>query len=75
MLLTIQCLERSSLGHGLHHDLMTFYHICIKRVQRLTVGHHDVVGDIHNIIDGAQTHGRQFLLQPVGTLLHFAVSY
>ncbi len=28
------------------------------------------VGDVHNVVDGAQADKQQFVFQPVGTLLH-----
>ena len=74
VLLAIQCLEWSALGHGLYYYLMTLYHVGIKGVQRLSVSHHHVVGDIHDIVDGAQSDGVQLVLQPVGTLLYLTVA-
>ena len=73
VLLTVECLERGTLGHRLHHDLVTLHHIGIEGVQGLAIGHHDVVGDIHDVIDRPQTDGGQFVLQPVGRLLHLTV--
>ena len=74
VLLAVQCLERCALGHGLNYYLMTLYHVGIKGVQRLSVSHHHVVGDIYDIVDGAQSDGVQLVLQPVGTLLYLAVA-
>ena len=41
-------------------------------MQGLSVGHHHIVRDVDNIIDGAQTDGIQFVLQPLRTFLDFA---
>ena len=41
-------------------------------MQRLTVSHHHVVGDINDIIDRTQTDDGQFVLQPFWRLLHLA---
>ena len=41
-------------------------------MQRLAVGKHDVVGNIYNIINGAQANGGQSRLQPFRRLLHVA---
>ena len=71
---TVECHELRTLGHGLHHDLMTGNHICIEAVERLTVCHHDVVGDVHDIVDRTKTDGGQLVLQPLRTLLHFTIS-
>ena len=65
MLLTVKGLERRALRHRLHHNLMTFHHVCIEGMQRLTIGHHDVVGDINDVIDWTQTNSGQLVLQPV----------
>ena len=43
-------------------------------MKRLTIGKHDVVRNVNNIIDGTQTYGRQARLQPFGRLLYLAVS-
>ena len=64
MLLTIECLERCSLRHRLHNNLMTLHHVCIKGMQRLSIGHHHVVGDIHDVVDRTQANGCQLVLQP-----------
>ena len=45
---------------------------CIKAVQGLAIGHHYVVGDVHDVVDGAQTYDAQAVLQPFGALLHLA---
>ena len=65
MLHTIECLERCAIRHRLHHNLMTLHHICIEAMQGLTIGHHDIIGDIHDIVDRTQTDCCQLILQPV----------
>ena len=74
MLLTVECLERCALRHGLHHNLVTLHHVCIEGVQRLSVGHHHIVGDIHDVIDRTQANGGQLVLQPLRRFLHLTVS-
>ena len=63
---TVERLEGRALRHGLHHNLVAGHHVSIETVKRLSVGHHHVVGNIHNIIDGAQPYRGQLVLQPVG---------
>ena len=53
---------------------MALNHIGIKAVHGLSVGHHDVVGDVDDIINRTQPHGAQFVLQPLGTLFDVAVA-
>ncbi len=65
MLYTIKRLERCALRHRLHHNLMTLHHICIETMQGLAIGHHDIVGDINDIIDRTQANGGQLILQPI----------
>ena len=62
MLHAVKRLERRTFRHGLHNNFMTLHHVCIKGMQRLTVSHHDIVRDIHNIVDGAQTNRSEFVL-------------
>ena len=64
--------KRSAFRKSFHHNLAPFDHICIKAMQGLAVGHHHIVRDVDNIIDGAQTDGVQFVLQPLGALFDFA---
>ena len=51
MLYTIERDKRRALGHGLHYDLVSLHHIGIEAVERLTISHHHIVGDIDNIVD------------------------
>ena len=73
MLLAIESDELGALWLGADYNLMTGNHICIEAVQWLTVCHHDVVGDIHDIVDWSQADDVQLILQPLRTLLHLAV--
>ncbi len=73
MLYTVERLEGCAFGHGLHHNLMALHHVGIKAMQGLAIGHHDIIGDIDDIVDGTQADGCQTILQPVGRLLHFAI--
>ena len=74
VLLAIQGHELGTLWLGAYYNLMTGNHVGIEAVQWLTVCHHDVVGDIHDIVDWTQADDVQFVLQPLRALLHLAVS-
>ena len=69
---TVQGNKGSSLGHGLHHHLAALYHVCVEAVQGLAVCHHYVVGNVHDVVDGAQAYDAQTVLQPFGAFLHLA---
>ena len=71
--LTVEGNERSAFRHGLHHHLLTLHHVGIETVQWLSVCHHDVVGNIDDVVDRTQTDRCQTVFQPLWTLLHFAV--
>ena len=73
VLLTIEGDERSAFRQGLHHHFIALHHVGIEAMQGLSVSHHDVVGDIHNVVDGALTNRRQAILQPFRAFLNFAV--
>ena len=72
VLLAIEGDKPGAFGLGAHHNLVALHHVGIKAVHGLSVGHHHIVGDVDNIVDGAQTDGAEFVLQPLGTLLHLA---
>ena len=74
MLHSVEGDKRGTLGHGLDHYLMSLDHICIKAVKRCAKGHHDVIGDIHDIVDGTYAYDTQTVLQPLGTLLYLTAS-
>ena len=42
-------------------------------MQRLSISHHNIVSNIHDIVDWAQSDGRQFVLQPVRALFYVTV--
>ena len=73
MFLTIEGNKLSSFWLGTNYNLMTGYHVSIKTVQWLTVCHHDIVGNIHNIVDWAQADDIQLILQPLWTFLYFTI--
>ena len=73
VLLAIQGHELGTLWLGADYNLMTGNHVGIEAVQWLTVCHHDVVGDIHDIVDWTQADDVQLILQPLRALLHLAV--
>ena len=59
----------------LDDDVLPLDHVRIKAVHRLAVGHHDVIGNIDNVVDRAQTDDIQLVLQPLRTFLHLAAGY
>ena len=65
--------EVGTLGLRAHHDAVAFHHVGIEAMHRLPIGQHDVIGDVDDIVDGAQAHHAQFLLQPFRALPHVAV--
>ena len=73
MLFTIQSNELLTLVLILNDDMIALNHICIKTVHRLTVSHHDIVGNVNDIIDWTQTNDIQFVLQPLRTLLYLTI--
>ena len=64
----IQCYERGSFRQGFYDNNVAGYLIRIKTVQRLAERIQYIVCNIYHIIDGAQTDGTQFILQPARTL-------
>ena len=73
MLFAVKCYEWCTFRHRLHHNLMTFHHVCVKAMERLAVCHHHVVCDINDVVYWAQAYRGEFVLQPVGTLFHLAI--
>ena len=62
-------------GGGIADDDLTVLDILeVKGVHGLTVFQHDVVGDIHDIIDGADAAGTQAFPQPAGRRLHLDIA-
>ena len=72
MFLTVEGNELGSFGLCAHHNLVTCHHVCVEAVKRLSVGHHYIVGDVHDVVYRAQTYRAQLVLQPLRTLLHVA---
>ena len=70
---TVKCDERCALWHRLYHDLMTGHHVGIEAMQGLSISHHHIVRDIHDVIDRTEADGGQLVLQPFRTLLDFTV--
>ena len=75
MFLAVECYKLGSFRLCFYDDVMTLYHVGIKAVHGLSVSHHDIIGDVYDVVDGAQTDGAQFVLQPFRTLFHFATCY
>ena len=75
MFLAIERNKLRSFWLGSHHDMMTSYHVCIEAMHGLSVCHHDVVGNIHYVIDRTKADNLQFVLQPFRTFLHVAIGY
>ena len=73
VLLTVEGHERRAFRQGLHHHFVALHHVCIKAMQWLTICHHDVVGDIDDVVDRTLTNRRQSVLQPFRTFLHLTV--
>ena len=73
MLHTVQGHKRCALGHRANDYLLALDHVGIEAMERSAVGHHHVVGDIHDIVDGTDAYHAQAVLQPFGALLHLAV--
>ena len=72
VLLAIKRHEGRALRQGLDHDALALDHICVEAVEGLAVSHHYIIGNIDDIVDGAEANGVEFLLQPFGRLLHLA---
>ena len=73
MLLSVESDEGCAFWHGFHHNFLAFHHVGVKAVKWLSVSHHDVVCDVHDVVDGAESYGGESVLQPFGRLFHFAV--
>ena len=73
MFLTVECDELCALGLRPNHNLMALDHVSIEAVHRLAISHHDIIGDVHDVVDGAKTDDRQLVLEPFGALLDIAV--
>ena len=61
---TVEGHKLGALWLGLHHDMVSGHHVGVETMEGLSVGHHHIIGDVHDIIDGAQSDGGQFVAQP-----------
>ena len=68
----VECDEGRAFGQRLHHDMVTFHHVGVEAVEGLSVGHHHIVGDVYDIVDGSESHRIEPVLEPFGRLLHLA---
>ena len=72
VLLAVKSDELCTFGLSAHNNLLTFHHVGVEAMHRLTVCHHHIVGDVDDVVDRTQTYNLQFVLQPLGALLHLA---
>ena len=61
-----------ALGQCLYHHASALDHIGIKAVQGLSIGHHDIVRDVYDIINRSYAHSVQSALQPFGRRSYLA---
>ena len=73
VLLTIECNELLSLVIVFYNDMVTLHHVCIKAVHWLTIRHHDIISNVYDVIDGAQTNDIQLIFQPLWAFLNLAI--
>ena len=64
--------EFRSFWLWLDDDVMTDDHVGVEGVEGLAVCHHDIVGDVDDVVDGAQSDGGEVVFQPFRRLLHLA---
>ena len=74
-LVAVQGLDGLALPGGADHDLAALHAAEVKGVHGLAVFQHDIVGDIHNVVDGADTGVAQPLPHPGGGGADFYVFY
>ena len=72
MLYAVEGYEFCTFGLRAYYDLMSGYHVGVEAVHRLPVGHHDIIGNIHDVVDGSEADDLKLLFQPVWTFLHVA---
>ena len=65
-LAAVQSGEGLALAGGADDDLAALDEGEVKGVHGLAVLHHDVVGDVHQVVDGAHAHGADALAHPLG---------
>ena len=66
----IQRDKRCAFRHCFHNHLAPFYFVCVKAMKRLPESMHNVICDIHYIINRTQTDDAKFILQPFRTLFN-----
>ena len=62
VLLAIECCKACAIRLCTDNYLVPCYHIGIKAVHWLTVCHHDIVRNVYDIVDWAQTDYTQLVL-------------
>ena len=75
MFRAIQCDKCGAFRQGLDNHFLAFHHVCVKAVQGLTICHHNVVGDVHNVVDRTYADDLQIILQPFGTFFYFTACH
>ena len=65
-LVSVQRGQRLAGMGAAHHDLPPAHLAQVKGVHGMAVFDHDVVGDIHDVVDGAKARAVQVLAQPQG---------
>ena len=73
MILTVESHEMSTFGLRTHYDAVSLHHVGIEAVHWLSVGQHDIIGNVHDVIDRTKPHDAQFFLHPFRTFLHVAI--
>ena len=69
MLHSVESYEFLALYGILDYHLSAGDFGCVKAVQGLTHAVEQIVGDVDDIVDGAQTDGRECVLEPLGRFL------
>ena len=69
VLLAIESDERSSVGTGSYNNLSSLDLVGIESVHWHSSLKENIVGDINDVVDGAQTDGLESVLEPFGRLL------
>ena len=72
---TIKGNKFRSLRLCANNNLMALNHVGIKAMHWLSVGHHNVVCDVNNIVNWTQANRIQFILKPFRAFLYLTVSY
>ncbi len=70
---SVECHNRFSLGCAADDNLPALNKFMVKCVHRLAVLQHDIVGDVNNVIDRADTGSTQALAHPPRGRLNFDI--